>query len=586
MSDTPLPTLDELRDELRECDSWEEQCALLMEFGEELPDLPAAEKVEANRVHGCQSRVWLVSQLTGANGDARLHVKAKSDARFVDGLIVVLLSLFDGKSPHQVLATDAKQVFSELGLEGQLVPQRKNGLYAMVERVRALAATATATSKKPDTPATPRVRSEIPILAPAAQERTAADVDWAAVRAQFPILAQTNDAGRPIIYLDSASSAQKPRGVIDRERVVYETFYANAYRGVYRFGDRVSRELEATRERVQRFIGAERPEEVVFTSGTTMSINLVANAWGRKFLKPGDELLITEMEHHANWAPWRWIADQTGAKLVTLRLADDGQLDLSRLDEQLTERTKLTAISGMSNVLGTCPPLKRIVARAKQVGSLVLVDGAQSVPHLPVQVAREGIDFLAFSGHKLYGPSGVGVLYGRYELLDSMDPFLCGGHMIRTAEESSWSWNSPPAKFEAGTPAIAQIIALGSAIDFVSDLGLCAIHGYEQSLLRRCHQRLAAIAGVTILGPAPQHKGAIVSFTVDGVGAEDVARLLDVKGLCVRHGHHCTMPLHRRLGIPASTRASFGVYNTLSDVDAFADALTEIAARGEGRAGR
>ncbi len=288
-----------------------------------------------------------------------------------------------------------------------------------------------------------------------------------------------------------------------------------------------------------------------------MSINLVANAWGRKNLNPGDEIVVSELEHHANLVPWQWVASQTGAALKFLPLTDDGRLDMSRADEVLGNRTRLIAVTAMSNVLGTVPPLKDLSRRAKAIGALLLVDGAQSVPHMPVDVVDEGIDFLAFSGHKLYGPSGVGVLYGRRDLLEAMDPFLCGGHMISQVTCDHSTWAPIPAKFEAGTPPIAQAIALGTAIDYVLELGLCPIHTHEQSVLRYAHERLAAVPGLRIYGPTPGEKGAIVSFTIEKTSAEDLAQLLGIRGVFVRHGHHCTMPLHERLGVPATVRAQF-----------------------------
>ena len=342
---------------------------------------------------------------------------------------------------------------------------------------------------------------------------------------------------------------------------------------MYRFGDRVSRELEATRAKVAEFIGAAAVEELIFTAGTTAAINLVANAWGRKFLNEGDEILLSTLEHHANFVPWQWIAQQTGARLKYIPLTDDGRLDLDGIDDLLTDRTRLVAVTGMSNVVGTVPPVHTIVRKAHERGARVLVDGAQSVPHLPVNVTGEEIDFLAFSGHKLYGPSGVGVLYGRRELLEEMDPFLCGGHMIERVDLEGFECAQLPAKFEAGTPPIAQAIALGKAVDFVRELGLCNIHTHEQTLLRYAMQRLQELPEVTVYGPSTAHKGAIISFTMDGAAPQDIAQLLDLKGVCVRHGHHCAMPLHESLGVQATVRASFACYNTTDDVDTFIDGL-------------
>ena len=390
------------------------------------------------------------------------------------------------------------------------------------------------------------------------------------IRADFPILKQVLPKGLPVTYLDTAASAQKPQCVIDREREVYEKFYANAYRGVYRFGAMVDEALEESRAAIARFVGAESPDEIAFTSGTTMSLNLVAHGWGRKFVRAGDEILLNLMEHHANLVPWQMLAQAVGATLRYLPLTPDGELDLSQLDTFLTRKTKIVAVTGMSNVLGTINPVRELAARAHAVGAKIVVDGAQSVPHDATRVVEDDIDFLAFSGHKLYGPSGVGVFYGKRELLEAMDPFLGGGHMIETVEMDRSTWSGPPAKFEAGTLPIAQAIALQTAIDYVEKVGLESAHRHELELLREATGMLSQIDGWRLLGPAPEgapdRRGAILSFVIDGVHPEDLAQLLDVKGVYVRHGHHCTMPLHKWLGIPASVRASFGAYSTREDV--------------------
>ena len=397
--------------------------------------------------------------------------------------------------------------------------------------------------------------------------------DVESVRRDFPILHKLLPKGLPLVYLDSAASAQKPSVVIEREREVYENFYANAYRGVYRFGAMIDEACEETRENVRQLLQAESTDEIVFTSGTTSAINLAAGGWGRRFLRPGDEILLSVIEHHSNFVPWQQIAKQTGATCRFLPLTPDGRFDVDRLDEFLTRRTRLVAITAMSNVLGTIPPVREIARRAHEVGAVVLVDGAQSVPHVPTNVLELGADFYAFSGHKLYGPSGVGVLYGRRELLEAMDPFQFGGHMISTVTCESSTWAELPAKFEAGTPPIAQIIALGPAIQYVQQLGFAAIHQQETTLLDYAWKRLREVPGLHIHGPQPEHRGAIVSFTIDGAHPEDLAQLLDRRGVFVRHGHHCTMPLHEWLGVSATVRASFAVYNRLSDVDALVDAI-------------
>ena len=336
-------------------------------------------------------------------------------------------------------------------------------------------------------------------------------------------------------------------------------------------------ELEEAREKVQRFIGANEVDEIVFTSGTTMSMNLVAHGWARKFLKPGDEILLNPMEHHANLVPWQLAASATGAELRYLPLTNDGRLDLSTLDELLTHRTKLVAVTAMSNVLGTINPIEILAQRAHDVGALICVDGAQSVPHAPTDVRSPNIDFLAFSGHKLYGPTGIGVLYARRELLEAMDPFLAGGHMIREVFLDSSTWADVPAKFEAGTCPFIEAVGLGAAIDYVNQIGLPNIMQQEHALSVKAHEQLAAVTGVSIYGPAVEHKGAILSFTVEGVHPHDLSDLLDRRGVAIRAGHHCTMPLHELLNLTATARASFAFYNTTAEVDALVEAV--IAAR-------
>src|SRR5262245_10672037 len=397
--------------------------------------------------------------------------------------------------------------------------------------------------------------------------------DVEAVRRDFPILEKPLPNGMKLVYLDNAATAQKPRKVIEKLVECFENYTANVHRGIHALGERITAELEEARDKVRQFIGAAEVEEIIFTSGTTMSINLVANAWGRKFLKAGDELLVNEMEHHANLVPWQQIAHATGARLRFVPLTADGRLELSSFDEVLTERTKLVAVTGLSNVLGTINPIGEIATRAKKRGALVLVDGAQSVPHGAVNIAAPDIDFLAFSGHKLYGPTGIGVLYGKRRLLESMDPFLCGGNMIRRVRKESFDCADLPAKFEAGTLPIAEAIALGTAIDYVRGIGFDAIGAYEHDLTRRAFEQLSQIPGLRIVGPGLAHRGSIVSYTVEGVHPHDMAELLDRRGVAVRAGHHCTMPLHDLLKVTATTRASFAFYNTLAEVDALCEAI-------------
>lgn len=402
---------------------------------------------------------------------------------------------------------------------------------------------------------------------------TVPEFDVEAVRRDFPILQQRLAGDLPLVYLDTAATAQKPRAVISKIVECYEQYNSNVHRGIHQLGDRMTTELESAREKVQQFIGAGEADEIVFTSGTTMSLNMVAHGWGRKFLRPGDEILLNPMEHHANLVPWQLAAAATGATLKYLPLTSDGRLDLDRLDELLTRRTKLVAVTAMSNVLGTINPIETLARRAHDVGALICVDGAQSVPHMVTNVRSPQIDFLAFSGHKLYGPTGIGVLYARRQLLESMDPFLAGGHMIREVYLDSSTWADPPAKFEAGTAAFIEAVGLGAAIDYVQSLGLPRLGAYEHSLLVYAHEQLQQIPGVKIHGPGVEHKGAILSLTVDGVHPHDLSDILDRRGVAIRAGHHCTMPLHELFNLTATARASLAFYNTRQEVDALAEGL-------------
>ncbi|MGC1276536.1 MAG: cysteine desulfurase [Planctomycetaceae bacterium] len=402
-------------------------------------------------------------------------------------------------------------------------------------------------------------------------------LDLDAVRADFPILNRPLPNGKPLVYLDSAASAQKPRQVIDAVVECYETYYSNVHRGKSTLGLRVSESLEAAREKIRAFLNAESTDEVIFTSGATLALNVVALTWGRANVKAGDEIAVTVMEHHANLVPWQMLAEATGAKLRFIPLTADWQIDVSRLSEAITSKTKLVAVAHLSNVLGTINPIRELAETAHAVGAVLVVDAAQSAPHLATDVQAFGVDFLAFSGHKLYGPGGVGVLYGRRELLEAMPPAFGGGNMIDRVEPEHATWAAPPAKFEAGTPPIAEAIGLGAAIDYVTSIGLDRIAAHEHALTIYAHERLAEIPHLAIYGPPPELKGGIVSFTMADAAAEDINFLLDRRGIAVRHGHHCTMPLHEQLCTPATVRASFGIYSTRAEVDALVEGL--LAAR-------
>ena len=399
------------------------------------------------------------------------------------------------------------------------------------------------------------------------------DVDK--VRGDFPILSRTM-RGKPLVFLDSAASAQKPRQVIDTVRDVYEREYANVHRGLYEISEAVTARYEGVRETIRRFINAGHTHEIIFTRNATESINLVAASYGRTFLEEGDEIIISELEHHSNIVPWQMLRDDKGIVLRVAPISDDGELLMPEFEKLLGPRTKLVALAHMSNVLGTVLPAAEITRLAHAAGAKVLLDGCQSVTHLPVDVRALGCDFYVFSGHKLYGPSGIGVLYAREELLDAMPPYMGGGDMIASVTFEKSTWAKLPHKFEAGTPAIAQAIGLGAAIDYVSSLGLEQIGAHEHDVLNYGTQQLSSIDGLRLIGTAPA-KASVLSFTLDIAHPHDIATVIDQAGVAVRAGHHCAQPLMARLDIPATVRASIGMYNTRADIDVLVGALGEVA---------
>jgi cysteine desulfurase/selenocysteine lyase len=396
-----------------------------------------------------------------------------------------------------------------------------------------------------------------------------------AIRADFPIL-QREVNGRPLAYLDNAATSQKPLPVLQAMDDYYRLHNANVHRGVHTLSEEATALYEGARGRIARFINAPSSKQVIFTRNATEAINLVAYSWGLDTLKPGDEVLITQMEHHANIVPWQLITQRTGATLRYVPLDPQGTLRLDLLDELLTERTKLFAFVAMSNVLGTINPVEELVARAHSVGALALVDGAQSVPHLPVDVQALNCDFLVFSGHKMCGPTGSGVLYGRRELLEAMPPFMGGGDMIREVRLEGSRWNALPWKFEAGTPAIAEFIGLGAAVDYLAGLGMDWVRQREHELVAYAMEQLQRVEGLRILGPAPDQRGGAVAFTLGEIHPHDTAAILDSEGIAIRAGHHCAQPIHDFYGIPASARASFYFYNTFEEIDRLVAALDKV----------
>jgi cysteine desulfurase/selenocysteine lyase len=396
-------------------------------------------------------------------------------------------------------------------------------------------------------------------------------LDVEAIRQDFPILATTMH-GRPLVYLDSAASSQKPRAVLDALREFYETTNANIHRGVYALSAEATRRYDVARQKLAAYLGAEHAHEVIFTRGTTESINLVAQSWARPRLKPGDEILLTEMEHHSNIVPWQLVAEQTGAVLRPAPITDRGEIDLERFASLVTDRTKVVAVAHVSNALGTINPVRHIADLAHAAGAVLAVDGAQAAPHLPVDVQALGADFYAFSSHKMLGPTGIGVLYGREGLLDAMPPWQGGGDMINTVSFSGSTWAPLPAKFEAGTPNIAGAVGFGAAVDYIEAIGRERIAEHEHALLAYATSRVTDVSGLRVIGTAPL-KASVLSFVMEGIHPHDIGTVLDSEGVCIRAGHHCAQPLMKRMGVPATARASFAVYNTERDADTLVSAL-------------
>ena len=403
----------------------------------------------------------------------------------------------------------------------------------------------------------------------------AAGLDVARIRQDFPILDQTVN-GKPLVYLDNAATSQKPRSVIDAVARYYETENSNIHRGVHTLSQMATDDYEAARSKVQRFINAADLQEIVFVRGTTEGINLVAQTFGRTNLHAGDEIIVSAMEHHSNIVPWQILCQQTGARLRVIPMNDAGELLLDDYEKLLGPRTKLVSIAHVSNALGTINPVKTMVRMARARGAHVLLDGAQAVPHCPVDVQDLDCDFYAFSGHKLYGPTGVGVLYGKAHLLDAMPPYQGGGEMIKSVTFEETLYNALPFKFEAGTPNIAGGIGLGAAIEYVTDLGLDRIGAYESCLLEYGTRLLAGMSNVRIIGTASEKSG-ILSFVMDGVHPHDVGTILDAEGIAIRTGHHCAQPVMQRFGIPATARASFAFYNTREEIDALVKGLDRVS---------
>ncbi|MCH8338615.1 MAG: cysteine desulfurase [Chloroflexi bacterium] len=401
-------------------------------------------------------------------------------------------------------------------------------------------------------------------------------MDVGAIRKDFPILGRETKEGIPLVYLDSAASSQKPSQVIHAISRFYETEYANVHRGIHTLAEEATAAFESAREKVARFVGAESPRQLIFTRNATEAINLVAHSWGRANLQDGDRVLLTQMEHHSNIVPWQMLAAELGFTIDYAPMTEDHRIDLERYGQMLEQGPKLVGFTQMSNVLGTINPVAQMTEMAHGAGAVVLVDGAQSVPHMAVNVAELDVDFLVFSAHKMCGPTGIGALYGRRELLEEMPPFMGGGEMIKRVQFDSFTVTELPSKFEAGTPPIAQAVGFGAAVDYISNLGMPAIRQHEQEMIERALDQLEEVPGVRIYGPAAEHKGAVAAFTLSDAHPHDIAEILDRRGVAVRAGHHCAMPLHEKLGLPATTRASFYLYNTPDEIDSLIEGLYDV----------
>lgn len=401
-------------------------------------------------------------------------------------------------------------------------------------------------------------------------------LDTARIRADFPILQREVHPGVPLVYLDSTATSQKPLAVIEAMDAYYRTSNANIHRGIHVLAEEATAQYEEARRKVARFIGAASPRQVIYTRNATESINLVAYSWGRANLRSGDVVILTEMEHHSNLVPWQILASELGLRLEFIPVTPEGLLDLDTYSRLLDLQPRLVAFTHMSNVLGTITPAREIISMAHAAGALALVDGAQSVPHFAVNVKDLDADFLAFSAHKMCGPTGIGILYGRKELLESMPPFLGGGDMIRKVSLRTFTPNELPHKFEAGTPAIAEAVGLGAAVDYLNTIGMENIAAHEHQMVEYALERLEEVPGVQVFGPSAEHKGGVVSFTLPGIHPHDISQVLDSQGVAIRAGHHCAQPLHEKFNLPATARASFYLYNTPEEVDRLALGLYKV----------
>lgn len=559
-------SLEELVEEFQDLETPEERIQHLIELGQAMPEFPKEFCTEEFRVVGCQSMVWFVPRFDGKT----FQFQAMSDAPMVNGLAAILVAAYSNKTPSEILALPIESIFGGLQLKTFLSPLRSNGLNSMIQTIRSYAQQKSEVASK-DQPAethdagTGGIKSSI--------------IDsFDRIRSDFPILSEQCESGGSYAYLDSAASSQRPKQVIDAMSEIYQCHYANVHRSGHSWASRTTEKLEASRETVRSYIDAESVDQVIFTTGTTSSINLVAQSWGRTNLRAGDEILLSEMEHHSNIVPWQQLAQETGAIIRWIPVTQKFTLDLEAYADLINDRTKLVSITAASNVLGTINPVDSIVRTAHAAGAKVLVDAAQAVPHGPLSVKSWGADWVAFSGHKMLASCGIGILYGKRDLLEEMPAWLGGGNMIKLVTKDGFTTAGIPHKFEAGTPPIVEIASFKPACEYLVDIGGDALKEHERLLRAHAVEGLKTIDGIEIYGvtgtePSDAPTCGIVSFNLRKVHGETISSYLDSKGIAIRVGHHCAMPLHQRLGISASCRASFYLYNTLEDVDRFVDAV-------------
>lgn len=553
-----IDTIEDIQLEFEDLETAEERVQMLIELGQSLPPFPEEYCTEQYRVVGCQSMVWFVPQWN----DGKLFFQASSDAPMVRGLAAVLVSAYSGKSPDEILAYPIEGLFEKLHLKSFLSPLRSNGFNSMVAKIREHARSNSAASI-----AEPRgVGTRGPDFGP-----IHAKID--AIRSDFPALVSILESGHQIVYLDNAASSQRPTTVIQSMSNLYSEHYANVHRSGHEFAARTTIKVEESRTAIASFINAASPEQVIFTSGATSAINLVAQTWGKSQLKSGDEILLTEMEHHSNIVPWQQLVRDLGVVIKWVPIREDFELDLVAYEKLLSTRTKLVALTAVSNVLGTINPVSQIVSLAHSAGARVLVDAAQAVPHGELDVQHWDADFVVFSGHKMLASTGVGVLYGKKDCLESMPAWQGGGNMIQSVTFDGFTEAGLPHKFEAGTPPIAEIVSLTPAIEYLQQFGAERLLEHERELSQLAINGLRAIGGVKVYAGDVNNRAGIVTFTCDGVHGEEIAKLLDARGIAIRVGHHCAMPLHAKLGINSSCRASFYLYNTRDEVKQFVEGV-------------